>query len=320
MEGHAVLENLLPPKLAAGVAGFIDGVGDVLGTVDAAWDQVRGSDAAGDPTTPGHLERGPRPTADELRRAPLTVPGQVDHARAQRDAERTLAGIDFSKPEINLWVPATGSHSIPGSWQRAIEEGPAGHTTSVALVDYPASANFNDSVSTGQETLRLVLAGIAERGGQHRVTVAGHSQGAWVIGDTIDEPTIARSIDRAVLYGHPAPARVDWARSADPHVRQVDDPEDPFTFPLDGGRQALAAIDRIADTGGAGGAPDLGEVAGSIATIAQTALANPRLSAYLIGKHVVPDASEYDGARDPHHYADEYADGARYLAGVSDRA
>ncbi|MCW2928854.1 MAG: hypothetical protein JWM86_2822 [Thermoleophilia bacterium] len=268
-----------------------------------------GSDAT---TVDGHLATGPRPTADAVRSAALRVPGEVDHERARADAERTLASLDFSRPDLVLWVPATGSHTIPADWQRATTE-QFGDRASLALVDYPAATDFNDSVSTGQETLRLVLAGIAERGGEHRVSIAGHSQGAWVIGDRIADPTIGRMVDRAILYGHPAPARVDWSRSGDPRVRQVDHPDDPFTWDVTGGHQALAAIDEIRDGRGADG--HRLEVRDTIQrglTVAATALVNPALAAYLVGQRVT--AQSWEGTRDPHHYTQAYGSGAGFLA------
>lgn len=305
-EGPAVLDELLTAA-RDGLATIGSAIGDTINSIDA--DPV-----PGDPTTPGRKPDGPRPQAAEIRAATLPVPGDVDHARARDNAERVLRSIDFSRPEIVLWVPATESHSIPASWKQAVEQQFPPGRASLALLDYPASFNFNDSVSTGMETMRLVLAGIAERGGHHRVTLAGHSQGAWVIGDSLDTPEIGRMVDRAIMYGHPAPARVDWSRGTDPDVRQVDDPNDPFTTPLEGGRQALRAIDELeqgrrADGQGLG----FGDYLQRIGTLAGTALSNPRLSAYLIGKHVLPQ--DGPAARDPHHYDEQYAEGAKFLAG-----
>jgi hypothetical protein len=300
-----VLDDLLATA-QQGLASFAGIVDETVGRFTGERQPV------GDPATPGSLERGPRPSASELRGATLQVPGEIDHARAQADAQRVLESIDFSKPEIALWVPATGSHSIPASWRRSVDA-QFGGRASQALVDYPADFDFNDSVSTGMETLKLVLAGIAERGGHHRVTVAGHSQGAWVIGDAIDTPQLARMVDKAVIYGHPAPARVDWSRAGDPNVRQVDDPNDPFTTPLEGGRQALQAMDELQDGRSVDGqALDLGGILGRVSGLAKTAIANPRLSVYLLGKHVLP-ADREDG-RDPHHYDAQYGVGARFLA------
>jgi hypothetical protein len=259
-----------------------------------------GSDAA---TVDGSLARGPAPSASQVRSAKLTVPGAVDEARAKADAARTLASIDWTKPDISLWVPATGSHSIPSQWRDAVAASPDAARTSLALVDYPAATDFNDSVSTGMETLRLVLAGIAEHGGSHRVSLAGHSQGAWVIGDAIQTPELGRMVDKAVLYGHPAPARVDWSTGTDPNVRQVDHPDDPFTWDLVGGSDALRAISELSHGGSLL----------QYGTIAATALANPGFAAYLVGAHLLH--ARHGADEDPHHYQSQYADGAGFLAG-----
>jgi hypothetical protein len=268
-----------------------------------------GSKAA---TDRGHKSTGPKPSAAELRQVQLDVPGDIDHERARRDAERALAAIDFSKPEIVLWVPATNSHSIPDDWQRGVQQA-FGERASSSIVDYPANANFNDSVSTGMETLKLVLAGIAERGSHHRVTLGGHSQGAWVVGDALQQPEVGRMVDKATIYGHPAPARVDWSDDADPNVRQVDDPEDPFVWDVAGGHQALKAIDELNDgTSREGQQLGFGDYLSRGLSLVGTALQNPALSAYLIGKHVVPEG--VDSARDPHNYRAQYDDGAKFLA------
>jgi hypothetical protein len=291
-----------------------EGLGAAVGTIEDTVKRYDGDrQSVGDPTVAGSLERGPRPTGSELRGAQLQVPGDIDHERARADADKVLASLDFNKPELVLWVPATDSHAIPGTFRDAVDQ-QFGQRASLGLVDYPAGYNFNDSVSTGMETVRLVLAGIAERGGHHRVTLAGHSQGAWVIGDAIDTPELARMVDRAVLYGHPAPARVDWSKAGDPNVRQVDHPEDPFTMPLEGGRNALDAIDDLR-TGHDqdGGSLGLFEQLQRVGTLASTALKNPRLSVYLIGKHVIPP--DQDTGHDPHDYWQQYDDGARFLDG-----
>ncbi len=276
--------------------------------------QTAPADRAGSTTatTRGHKSTGPKPEAAELRAAQLDVPGDIDHERARADADRALAAIDFSKPEIVLWVPATNSHSIPDDWQKGVEQ-QFGQRASSSLVDYPANVNFNDSVSTGMETLKLVLAGIAERGGHHRVTLGGHSQGAWVIGDALQDPGVGRMVDKAVLYGHPAPAKVDWSGDVDPNVQQVDDPDDPFVWDLIGGHQALKAIDELNDgRTREGDGLDIGDYLSRGALLLNTALSNPALSAYLIGRHVIPEA-EHSG-RDPHNYVAQYADGVKFLA------
>ncbi|MCW2920538.1 MAG: hypothetical protein JWL76_412 [Thermoleophilia bacterium] len=287
---------------------------DVARAVQAEFtNQTPPQDRAGSKTatTRGHKADGPKPQAAELRDTKLAVPGEIDHERARADADRALAAIDFSRPELVLWVPATNSHSIPEDWQRGVEQA-FGQRASSSIIDYPANANFNDSVSTGMETVKLVLAGIAERGGHHRVTLGGHSQGAWVIGDAIADPAVGASVDKATLYGHPAPAKVDWEDS-DPNVRQVDDPNDPFVWDVAGGQQALTALDDIHDgQTDSGRQLGIGDYLAKGAGLLSTALQNPALSAYLIGKHVISE--KYDKNHDPHNYRAQYADGATFLA------
>ncbi|MCW2923525.1 MAG: Cutinase [Thermoleophilia bacterium] len=289
---------------------LISAAREVQAEVTASTDATDRSGSAAT-TVQGSLARGPRPDAATVRSAKLEEPGTPDLAKARADADRTLASIDFSKPNIALWVPATGSHAIPADWRAAVaKESPAGGT-SVALVDYPASPDFNDSVSTGMETLKLVLAGIAERGAGNRVTLAGHSQGAWVIGDTIATPEVGRVVDKAALFGHPAPARVDWSGGTDPNVRQVDAPNDPFTWDVVGGKQALQAIDDLGDAKEGSKQLDLGGAWDRIKTISATALKNPALAAFLIGTKT--ESAAWAGDRNPHHYEANYASAAQFL-------
>lgn len=156
------------------------------------------------------------------------------------------------------------------------------------------------------ETLRLVLAEVQCRGGDRRVLLAGHSQEAWLIGEALADPVVHAIVDRAILYGLPSPARHSYARGRDPKVRQVDDPEDPFTSPMLGTDQALQSVSEL--KGGSGDRSDIKQ-------IVLAALLNPLLSAYLIGRTLLPD--RYNGELDPHHYESEYSAGASFLAGSS---
>lgn len=119
--------------------------------------------------------------------------------------------------------------------------------------------------------------------------------------------------DKAVLNGHPAPARVDWSDGADPAVQQVDDPNDPFVWDVTGGHQALTAIDELHDGQTASGSKlGVGDYLARGAGLLGTALSNPALSAYLIGKHVISE--RHDSNHDPHNYRAEYGDEAAFLA------
>jgi len=100
---------------------------------------------------------------------------------------------------------------------------------------------------------------------------------------------------------------------SDPNVVQVDDPNDPFVWDVAGGQQALKAIDDLHDgETDAGTKLGFGDYLSRGASVLGTALTNPALSAYLIGKHVISE--KYDNNHDPHNYRAQYADGAKFLA------
>jgi hypothetical protein len=89
------------------------------------------------------------------------------------------------------------------------------------------------SVATGVETLKLVLAGIAAMGGNHRVLLAGDSQGAWVLGEAIQDPMFRSVVDRAVMMGHPSLAASHFPAS-DPNIIEINKPDDPVATPVKG--------------------------------------------------------------------------------------
>jgi hypothetical protein len=303
-------------SLRAAVSTAGDALHHVVRDVQAAAFQPHqlSFDAAvqtGDPTAhvdPGATTGGgpgapatPKADAGSIRSARLDLPGTPDMDLARANAQRVLDGIDWTKPDIALWVPATGSHSAPAAWQ----SGPKGAfddaRTSTATVDYPASENFNDSVSTGVETMRLVMAGIAEHGDGHRVLVGSHSQGAWVVGEAMASPEVASRVDRAVLFGHPGTAAHQYGDRHDPKVVEVDDPSDPFTWPVEGRDGALEGVERL-QAGDAGG----------VLEVAGAAVQNPLLATYLLGRTAFKE--DFRGEADPHHYENLYGDAARWLA------
>lgn len=279
------------------VARFVQSVlAEVHPTVDRAYGPA-----------PMPTDQGPRPTAEELRTRRLQQPGRVDSTLATAEAQRTLSAIDFSRDNIVLWVPATLSHSIPDSWERGVQQAHPDGNVSSNLVNYPAGVNLNDSVATGVETLRQVLAGIAAydeaHGTHHSVTLGGHSQGAWVIGQAMSEPAIHHVVDGAALYGHPSPSRDAHATARDPKILEVNDPNDPFTHTVVGGEQALQGISELAH-----GA----SIRDVLPKLGLSLLANPFLGGYLLGR-ATHDADP-SGRPDPHFYEPQYASGARFLA------
>lgn len=261
----------------------------------------------------GTIADGAKPSAAQLRSAPVPMPGKPDQARAEADAKRTLESIDWSKPNIALWVPGTGTHSIHGGWENQVQAAFGRDEVSLALVDYPASTSFNSSVATGMETLKLVLAGIAEHGGDHHVTLSGHSQGAWIIGDSLGTPEIARAVDKATLYGHPGPAKIDWSRSGGDRVLQIDDPADAYTLDVNGSMDAQRALDELKDGRTSdGGSIDFGGTIQRAGLVTAGMLLNPGLSVAMLGEKISPES--WDGPKHPHNYDERFAEGARFLA------
>ncbi|MCW2927741.1 MAG: hypothetical protein JWM86_1709 [Thermoleophilia bacterium] len=242
----------------------------------------------------------PRPAAAAIERARLTLaPGVPDEARAQADAAKALAQIDWSRPDIVLWMPGTNEHVMAGNWKRVASEELA-RPSSAVLVDYPATMDFEQSVSTGMRTLQLVLAGIASHGGDHRVLAGGYSQGAWIIGDAMATPEIRDAIDRAALFGHPGLARRHFDDRSDPKVLEANDAHDPVAFAVPD-RQLLIDASRDMARGEAATHPIR-----AINAIAQ----NPELSGYW-GVRMV-DGERWAGV-DPHEYYGSYEPALRWL-------
>lgn len=170
----------------------------------------------------------------------------IDWQRAREDAARTLASIDWSRRDIVVWVPGTDSSSIHPRFAQAVADAGRGRSMSVVRMHHQASWNMRPSVATGIATMKLVLAGIAAHGGDHRVVLAGESQGAWIIGEAIVDPMLRRVVDRAVLLGHPWLAAHHYDDGHDPDVRVINNPGDLVTIPVTGdpgrGLDAMVAV------------------------------------------------------------------------------
>jgi hypothetical protein len=253
-----------------------------------------GSFAAAAPT--------PVQAAPDLASTQLDLPGTPDLDQAQQQAQQTLNAIDWSRPNIALYVPGTDEHSIPLGWQGAVgAQFPAG-SVSQALVDYPATLDFNPSVATGMETVRLVLAGIAQReqqtGQQYNVNLAGYSQGAWVVGKAMENPSVRAAVSHAVVFGDPSGSVTQTQASADPKLAVIDHPDDPVTQPVQDAQLGLAAIDKLLQG-------DLSQL-DNLGTVAED---NPQLVGFAIDRLFADDSDP-----DPHDYTANYAQGARDLA------
>lgn len=271
------------------------------------------SAAAGPDTSADVSGGGPAATAQANA---LPFPGEPNVDMAEAAAQQTLSSIDFSQRDIVLWVPATNSHQIPAGFADSIATawGHAGQRPN--LVDYPASVDFNDSVSTGMETLARVIDGIEARGEGHNIVLAGHSQGAWVIGEVMADERLRDRVDRAVMFGHPSMAGHHYANGGDDKVVEVNDQNDPFTHHLDGSQDLLEAVDTLGDTRpGSGGIADA--FTSALTSLGRAARDNPFMAFYLGAKAVVGGHESFD---DPHHYDDEYASVAQALHASTDGA
>lgn len=256
------------------------------------------------PKPPGrHDEPEARPTAAELRAAKLPFPGPVDHAAAERQARATLDRLDFTKRDLVVWAPGTNDHGLPEDFQKAVLR-QFGDRASVVNIDYPASMDFGPSVATGMETLRLVLAGIAERGGDHRVLLGGHSQGSWVIGEAMADPTVHAVVDRASIFANPGPASHHYANRKDPKVLEVNDAHDPITFPVAEPELLVDGVEQSLSPG------TVHKVLGW-SSLVEVAAQNPRQAAYLAARYLEPE--RWRGDADPHHYQELFPDGATWL-------
>lgn len=169
----------------------------------------------------------------------------------------------------------------------------------MALLDYPATFDLPSSAATGMVALQELLARIAEQGGDHRVVLAGHSQGSWVIADTLAEPAAHAMVDRAVLLGNPGFAQAHYADRRDGKVVEVDHEGDVFAAPVADRRGLLEGLDGWND-GDTGAIPEL--VAGGVQ--------NPLLSGYVAAKAIDP----LRWADDPHRYEGAMSDAAAWLA------
>jgi hypothetical protein len=233
-----------------------------------------------------------------------------DLAEARRQADRTLAQLDLSRPgPIVLWVPGTSSHAVPAAFAQAVDGLRALGSAQVGLVDYPATWHMRSSVTTGYVALELVLDEIRRRRGANaQVLLAGESQGAWIIGELLTDPRYARLVRRATLLGHPAPARThypalgsaeaDSSRAVEINNRADHVPDTPHASPV----TVLNAMEYIGTGNIVGGLPWLLRIAmsdpGYLLQAGFNALRGTALSMF----------------GDPHDYASRMQEAAALLA------
>lgn len=257
---------------------------------------------------PGRLTPQPAP------RPPQTIPAApqppsdadgewpVDWARARYDAERALEAVDWSKRDLYIWVPGTSNHWIHPSFEAAVRDANQATGASLSRIEYEASWRMRPSVATGVETMRLVLAGIAAHGGNHRVFVAGESQGAWILGEAMSDPRLGGVVTRAVLFGHPSLALHQYTDGHDPRVTVVNNPGDMVAMPIHGNH--AAALDALTGLHRA----QLSKLPALIGVM----LRNPAQAGQLlasVGRWILP----LDLWKDPHNYSAQMVEAVEWL-------
>lgn len=114
--------------------------------------------------------------------------------------------IDFSKDVIVIWVPGTNDRHIPPNFSRYIKQ--AFKDSTLVLADYTATWNFSVSIPHGIFTLAAILDTIKRNKNKNtKVLLAGHSQGALIIGEVLSKLDYLDLIERAALFSHPGVSR-----------------------------------------------------------------------------------------------------------------
>lgn len=164
-------------------------------------------------------------------------------------AERVAAilrRIPAGSQRVVIWVRGTNDRSMRPDVRAAFDREMPGEQ--ILEIDYEASWRFAESVPDGAAVLRGVLEALARRRPRPQVMLAGESQGAWVISTALEDPSLAQVVTRAVLWGAPAAAPVDFADRHDPRVHEINHPGDIVTMDLgDAANQRLvSSIDKLA--------------------------------------------------------------------------
>lgn len=221
----------------------------------------------------------------------------------QQRVAAMLRRIDLDADPIVIYVRGTNERDLRPEIRAAFERVLPGAT--VHQVEYEASWRFADSVPDGVAVLRGVLEAIRRRRPGARVLVAGESQGAWVAATVLADPAMSRIVARAVLWGAPAAAPVDFADGHDPRVRELNNRGDIVTMDL-GARangMLVAAIDRLARR----------DLAGGLLPILRYAVTHPAVLGALIAAQLwrVPVI----GSRFPSPHGYDFVAGVQFLRG-----
>jgi hypothetical protein len=238
-------------------------------------------------------------------------PWTVDWQRAHADAIKVLDSIDFTKPELVMWLPGTDNHGVQKDFRTAVQTAWASDLDRVSLValEYEATWQLRHSFPTGLATMKLVMHGIrqrlAERGelGRKQLLLAGESQGGWIIGEVMADPQLRGLVTRAITAGHPWLAKHQYADAHDAIVRTINHEGDQVAMPVSG--DVGNAMDAMSAVKTGAILPNLGRIALAI-------LQNP-IHGVLILHNQLRETPIRPLLSDPHNYISEYPRMVAYL-------
>ncbi|MCW2927851.1 MAG: hypothetical protein JWM86_1819 [Thermoleophilia bacterium] len=241
-------------------------------------------------------------------------PWEIDWMRARADAEAALAAIDFSRPEIMMWIPGTDGKGVHHDFQLAADYLYGARPTGLSLtaLPYEASWSLRRSLPTGLATMKLLLHGIKERFAQieaagrprPKLLLAGLSQGAWIIGEAMADPELTGLVTRAITVGHPWMARHQYGDGHEPRVRVIGHVGDQITMEVAGsvgtGLDAMIAV-------------RTGQIGKGLGSVVRAILANPLHGVLLLQNQLRNLGWLRPYLSDPHEYSMEMPRMVRYL-------
>jgi hypothetical protein len=127
-------------------------------------------------------------------------------------------------PPIVIWVPGTSNHAVNPAFAQALPD-----DITPVLVDYMATWQLTESVPDGVKNLQQALRAAQRRRKKgQRILLAGESQGAWVISQTLTDSRYVKIVDGAVLLGNPGTAPLHFGKEGS--YREIDHRFDFATF------------------------------------------------------------------------------------------
>jgi hypothetical protein len=239
-------------------------------------------------------------------RAIVADPPAMPSVQSRIDA--ILRRIPAGEQRVVIWVRGTNEREIKpairAAFERELPDEP------VLEVDYQASWRFGDSVPDGEAVLRGVLEALGRRRPRPKVLLAGESQGAWVISTVLADPRMSPLVTRAVLWGAPAAAPLDFADGHDRRIREYNNDGDIVTmdFGRDTNTGLVGGIDRFARR----------EYAGGLVQMLGHAITHPAVIGALLAAQLwrVPVI----GKRFPSPHGYDFLAGVRFLRDGRDEA